>query len=182
MFDMRFWIGQPEVGQNIIIIRSGLFQSASKNVTFSLTGHNSSVDSSHKTRWSASGIVTGHPSNEPGIEWFLNESCGTIQWGYMPNLWPQGMVKRLATWGWEIHNPNVILRSIDPLPLSLGKHNVSSVKLEDTDGDDNQNSKMWNDVLNDLVRVPLSNAPTVNGYLVTAEIPRVFVDSVGMTS
>lgn len=182
VFDMRFWIGQPEVGETIIV-RSGLFRSASTQVRFRFTCRNSSRDSSSSsTWWSARGIVSGHPCNEPGIEWFLNESCGTIQWGFVPNLWPQGMVKRLATWGWEIHNPNVIMRSIDPLPLSLGKRSVTSLESEGIDEDDNHNGKMWNDVLNDLRRVPLSNAPIVNGYPVTAEIPRAFLDTVGMTT
>ncbi len=50
---------------------------------------------------------------------FLDALTGKIQWGFVPNLWLQGTVQRLDNWGWQIHNPNVVLHSIDQVSLLL---------------------------------------------------------------
>lgn len=114
---------------------------------------------------------------------FLITSAAAIQWGVSPNLWPMGMVTRLENWGWQISNPNVVLRAIDPLP--------SQITLESTDWDgkrlcgkeskDQQcmrcHSKctaecLWKDLLDSLQTIPLLRAMVRHGVRMTAEVPR----------
>ena len=115
-----------------------------------------------------------------GLTGFLDEQKGTLQWGFMPNLWPQGNVIRLDNWGWQIQNPNVVLRSIDPLPSSTGQRHVT--KLDGVDGEQNNNTQnaisddLWKDLIESLENVPLRAAPLVNGFTVTADIPRSFIE------
>ena len=166
VFDFRFWIGQPTVIGERIVVRSGLLQSASREVRF---------QSDENDNWERNedflyrGTLSGHPCREPGIEWFMNESS-IIQWGFSPNLWPRGEIRRTPTWGWEIRNPNVIMRAIDPLPST----DVDKGK-EESDQDYADNS-LWGDLIDSLENVPMRNAPEVNGYPVTAELPRSFLD------
>ena len=197
VFDFRFWIGQPQVVEERIVVKSGLLVSASSETRFcctslaesqtlnkiqsqqqtlSATQENVTSRQNPRSWWSAQGHLNGHPCKEPGIEWFLDEFSGTIQWGFAPNLWPQGTVKRLKTWGWDIHNPNVILRAIDSIPTSpefsvgLRKDHEQGKETYSK----NDENYLWNDLLEKLETVPLSNAPAVNGFPVTAEIPRIF--------
>ena len=106
-FDFRFWIGQPRVVDERIVVKSGLLQSASRDVRFCCKdddddGHQ--VEEGSDDDWfSHRGFMTGHPCREPGIEWFMNESS-IIQWGFQPNLWPKGEIRRTENWGWEIRN------------------------------------------------------------------------------
>lgn len=102
----------------------------------------------------------------------------------MPNLWPQGSVQRLDNWGWQIQNPNVVLRSIDALPPSpiTSKLSVWDETILDeierecskNHGQICTNYHLWKDLINTLENVPLRNAPLVNGFTVTADIPRAF--------
>ena len=184
VFDFRFWIGHPTVVDERIVVKSGLLNSASTDVRFAPSSSNIAND-----WWSARGVLTGHPCNESGVEWFLDEASGIIQWGFPPDLWPQGIVRRLDTWGWEIRNPNVVLRAIEPLLSSEGKYEIEETglkcklaKINAQSDEDNQeetnnvNSYLWTDLLDDLENVPLRNSPTVNGYPVTADLPRLFLD------
>jgi hypothetical protein len=122
--------------------------------------------------------------NKPGG--FLDGLSGKIQWGFVPNLWPQGTVERLDNWGWQIHNPNVVLRSIDQVSTSLfleprdcetTSDDIERVCSKNHGGaDSSDNNIMWKDLLDSLENVPLSASPLVNGaVIVTAEIPRGLV-------
>eukprot|EP00804_Cyclotella_cryptica_P024657 CCRYP_001654-RA/>CCRYP_001654-RA protein AED:0.03 eAED:0.03 QI:275/1/1/1/0/0/2/818/244 len=197
-FDFRFWIGQPNVVDGRIVVQSGLLESASREVRFVGVSEQESNE-----WWSAQGELTGHPLRpEERIQWFLDERSGVIQWGIVPNLWPKGKMRRLDSWGWEILNPNVVLRAIDPSDFSLrSKHDFlvdsngvqraqdEEVRLQNDqrgvggnhDDQRDVNCYLWKDLLDDIEHVPLMNAPMVNGYPVTAEIPRTFLEQYRMT-
>ena len=65
------------------------------------------------------GAVLGHPNGDaPRIRWFMLNGR-VIQWGYFPELWPVGKVEPLASWGWQIANPNVCMRAVDEWPLDM---------------------------------------------------------------
>lgn len=166
-FDFRFWIGQPTVIGERIVVRSGLLQSASRDVRFQSDENDNNWERNEDFLYR--GTLSGHPCQEPGIEWFMNDSS-IIQWGFSPNLWPRGEIRRTPDWGWEIRNPNVVMRAIDPLPST----DVDEEK-EESDQDYADNS-LWEDLINSLENVPMRNAPEVNGYPVTAELPRSFLD------
>mmetsp|Transcript_47589 Transcript_47589/g.101127 ORF Transcript_47589/g.101127 Transcript_47589/m.101127 type:complete len:343 (-) Transcript_47589:352-1380(-) len=190
VFDFRFWIGQPTVADGRIVVKSGLLESASKEVRFSKPRQVSEISEEQDFSgpiWSARGNLIGHPCKEPGIEWFLDEELGIVQWGFVPNLWPQGHVQRLHNWGWQIQNPNVVLRSIDPTSLAKtlrvgadwDETNMDEIETECSRSGgkiDIANSSMWKDLLDTLENIPLRNTPSVNGFRVTADIPRAFVD------
>jgi hypothetical protein len=86
IFDFRFWIGQPEVVDGRVVVKSGLLESASSEVRFSkhsqvgLDEGSAEEDVYARPSWSARGNLTGHPCKEPGIEWFLDECTGVVQW------------------------------------------------------------------------------------------------------
>ena len=72
VFDFRFWIGQPTVVDGKIVVKSGLLESASRQVRFSrpskvVVGRLDEADVLTQT-WSARGHLTGHPCDEDGIE------------------------------------------------------------------------------------------------------------------
>eukprot|EP00573_Skeletonema_grethae_P006196 CAMPEP_0201707172 /NCGR_PEP_ID=MMETSP0578-20130828/50904_1 /ASSEMBLY_ACC=CAM_ASM_000663 /TAXON_ID=267565 /ORGANISM="Skeletonema grethea, Strain CCMP 1804" /LENGTH=307 /DNA_ID=CAMNT_0048195729 /DNA_START=42 /DNA_END=965 /DNA_ORIENTATION=+ len=170
-FDFRFWIGQPTVVNERIVVKSGLLQSASRDVRFWWKDDEENrVEEGSEEWFSYRGVLTGHPCREPGIEWFMNDSS-IIQWGFRPNLWPKGEIRRTENWGWEIRNPNVVMRAIDPLP-SLDGSNATN------EGNDliNVDEGLWKDLIDSLENVPMRNAPEVNGYPVNAELPRSFLD------
>ena len=111
---------------------------------------------------------------------FLDEESGKIQWGFLPNLWPQGTVVRIAsTWGWQIQNPNIVMRAIDEVPptkpqtelIERDEENSSGIEQEciknDTVGD-----SLFKDLIDSLENVPLRAAPLVNGVRVYADVPR----------
>lgn len=194
-FDFRFWIGQPEVVDGRVVVKSGLLESASSEVRFSkhsqvgLDEGSAEEDVYARPSWSARGNLTGHPCKEPGIEWFLDECTGVVQWGFAPNLWPQGCVQRLGSWGWQIQNPNVVLRSIDivepvsPSNMSSELSKWDDAKLDEIEkvcsknlGKFGTHDHIWEDLLESLQNVPLKNAPSVNGFPVTADIPRSFIE------
>lgn len=116
---------------------------------------------------------------------FLNEALGIVQWGFFPDLWPQGTVQRLDSWGWQIQNPNVVMRSIDPVPSSASMQKVSGwdeTTLDEierecskSDGQSIATNDLWKDLLDTLENIPLDNTPEVNGFRVTADIPRAFM-------
>lgn len=129
---------------------------------------------------------TDDQNNNSIAKGFLNESTGALQWGFLPNLWPQGNVQRLDNWGWQIQNPNVVLRSIDVPPTVIKKSNESEwdeTKLYEIESECSRNlgkvdvnRHLWRDLLETLENVPLRSAPYVNGYPVTADIPRLFIE------
>jgi hypothetical protein len=170
VFDFRFWIGQPTVTDGRIIIRSGLVESAASQLQFK------SIDDAETNEWwSAQGVITGHPiRTDDQIEWFLQEESGVIQWGFVPNLWPEGRVRRLESWGWEIKNCNVVMRAIDTECTQNCKGADILTNVEEA------NNKLWKDLLDDLDNIPLRNNPMVNGFLVTAELPRSYLDQFGL--
>ena len=113
---------------------------------------------------------------------FLDEESGKIQWGFLPNLWPQGTVVRIAsTWGWQIQNPNIVMRAIDEVPaatpsihselIERDEEKSSGIEQEciknDTVGD-----SLFKDLIDSLENVPLRAAPLVNGVRVYADVPR----------
>lgn len=113
----------------------------------------------------------------------LDERNVTLQWGFPPNMWPHGRVRRLQTWGWQIQNPNVVMRSIDPTPPTTKQSDdMSSCEWDDAKVDEIErecskygtvvNNELWRDLLDSLVNIPLRSAPYVNGLPVTADIPR----------
>ena len=166
VFDFRFWIGHPTVVDGRIIVQSGLHESASDTIRF----HARSEDETNQW-WSAQGVIKGHPlRTDDEIEWFLDEASGVIQWGFVPNLWPPGKIQRLENWGWEICNCNVVMRAMDS--ESQGK-----------DADDSNANKsdhhLWNDLLTSLENVPVRNN-AVNGFMVTAEVPRGYLDQLSL--
>ena len=116
---------------------------------------------------------------------------GEIQWGFVPNLWPRGTVQRLDNWGWQIHNPNVVLRSIDQVSSAtfLKPNDCDQTKLNDTEPpfgqcseiDSSDDNIMWKDLLDSLENFPLIAYPVMNGSVkVTAEIPRGFFERNGL--
>ena len=169
VFDFRFWIGHPTVVDERIVVKSGLLQSASRDFRFQW---NDDDNWDGNDEFSYRGTISGHPCREPGIEWFMNESS-IMQWGFSPNLWPKGEIRRTASWGWEIRNPNVVMRAIDPLP-STEEENIANEE-EEIDQDYVDNS-LWGDLIDSLENVPMRNAPVVNGHPVVAELPRSFLD------
>lgn len=85
--------------------------------------------------------------------------------------------------GWQIENPNVVLRSIDPSPplTTAESCDWDETKLDEIESDCSRNhgrldpnKDLWKDLLDSLVNIPLRTAPSVNGFRVTAEIPRSF--------
>mmetsp|Transcript_31349 Transcript_31349/g.57370 ORF Transcript_31349/g.57370 Transcript_31349/m.57370 type:complete len:433 (-) Transcript_31349:1062-2360(-) len=223
VFDFRFWIGQPTVTvDGHIVVKSGLLESASREVRFTNStpivmdgdgdddngGGDDGMENSDESReefpggmWSARGHLMGHPCREPGIEWFLDEAMGIVQWGFIPNLWPQGNIQRLDNWGWQIQNPNMILRSIDdttttattaaaPSSLAILSSESNNSEWDETkldeierecsksDGKDDVtgSNEMWRDLLDTMENIPLRNTPSVNGFQVTADIPRAFME------
>lgn len=116
---------------------------------------------------------------------------GEIQWGFVPNLWPRGTVQRLDNWGWQIYNPNVVLRSIDQVSSAtfLKPNDCDQTKLNDTEPpfgqcseiDSSDDNIMWKDLLDSLENFPLIAYPVMNGSVkVTAEIPRGFFERNGL--
>ena len=59
------------------------------------------------------------------------------------------------------------MRAIDPIPASLpGDVNVQEEESSLVD------DGLWKDLIDTLDYIPMRNAPLVNGYPVTAELPR----------
>ena len=107
-FDFRFWIGQPRVVDGRVVVRSGLLETASRDVRFHWKESNDEdeqlvQEEGEEVWYTRRGEMSGHPCREPGIGWFMDESS-VIQWGFLPNPWPKGEVRRTENWGWEIRN------------------------------------------------------------------------------
>lgn len=86
VFDFRFWIGQPTVIDGRIVVKSGLLESASREVRFAeATRREERSEEEHfsEVRWTVKGQVAGHPCRESGMEcklctskcWNLLRSC-----------------------------------------------------------------------------------------------------------
>ena len=61
-------------------------------------------------------------------------------------------MRRLKNWGWQIRNPNVCLRSIDPAPSSEIDANTP-----DNDKEGECNNNLWKDLFDSLETVPFRN-------------------------
>jgi hypothetical protein len=125
-FDFRFWLVP---GGNDGTFDTGLRRSVSQDVrliagdvegnitdlVLDLSQH--APGEPRPSPVAAHGRMLGHPNSlrgdEEPIAWFLDEDGRGIQWGYVPQLWPKGVVRRLPSWGWEVCNPNVCLRALD---------------------------------------------------------------------
>ena len=111
---------------------------------------------------------------------FLDEESGKIQWGFLPNLWPQGTVVRIAsTWGWQIQNPNIVMRAIDEVPPTKPQTELIERDEEKSSGieqecikNDTVGDSLFKDLIDSLENVPLRAAPLVNGVRVYADVPR----------
>lgn len=66
------------------------------------------------------------------------------------------------------------MRAIDTLP-SLDE-NIAAEAEEEHEELNNVDYKLWKDLIDSLENVPMRNAPQVNGYPVTAELPRSFLE------
>ena len=88
-------------------------------------------------------------------------------------------MQRLDNWGWQIHNCNVVMRSIDPSPATItGEKSKWDEEREysKNHGQIDVNDHLWQDLFDTLDSIPLKNAPLVNGFPVMAEIPRAFME------
>ena len=111
---------------------------------------------------------------------FLDEESGKVQWGFLPNLWPQGTVVRIAsTWGWQIQNPNIVMRAIDEVPPTKPQTELIERDEEKSSGieqecikNDTVGDSLFKDLIHILENVPLRAAPLVNGVRVYADVPR----------
>ena len=77
--------------------------------------------------------------------WFLDADGRGVQWGYLPRLWPKGVVRRLPSWGWEICNLNVCMRALDydaALEATRGQEEGHKAALRD--------AELWGDLLDSL--------------------------------
>ena len=118
-FDFRFWT--LPLGEDVSpVYRTGLRHSFSHNVVMApLPDGTEPVPEDVREYMNihpdwVEGRMLGHPNGDgaPYISWFSDGK--SIQWGYVPNLWPKGQIRRTPYWGVEIQNPNVCLRAIDP--------------------------------------------------------------------
>lgn len=83
----------------------------------------------------------------------------------------------MDNWGWQIHNKNVVLRSIDkvPSPTILDPSDCDTFKLA---ADYSSSNVMWKDLLDSLENVPISSASPLGhrSIMVSVEIPRLFFE------
>ncbi|KAL3806396.1 hypothetical protein ACHAXA_001163, partial [Cyclostephanos tholiformis] len=123
VFNFRFWIEQPTTdGDRRILVKSGNLDFAVRR-TLVVSGLKRIIFQFHRT---ASEVI-----------WYLDESGSRITWGFVPNLWPQGTVHRMDNWGWQIHNKNMVLRTIDQVssPLFLEPSDFETTKLAADDSE-----------------------------------------------
>jgi len=144
-FDFRFWLSQFWGQGNLLA--SGLKWTASQNFQFAARR---SFPINPEFSWPGMerGQLSGHPSGRDDLEWFLDQDGLGMQWGKLPDLWPRGTIHRLATWGWEIRNPNVCLRAMDTKEVihdGTGDRAMTLVKNDDL---------LWKDYLDKLRRYP----------------------------
>jgi hypothetical protein len=166
VFDFRFWMMgflRPDSA-----VRSGLRWTSSKDFRFgrrvlpSIRAHHQPPPPTNNLHynWPSSerGIICGHPSRESDLEWFLDRDGKGIQWGRLPDLWPKGQIVRLESWGWEIRNPNVVLRAMD----------------RTANGDEKGSALLWRDYLDNLMyhRVEMS----IGQQPAMIEVPQAFWD------
>lgn len=113
-FDFRFWLEPTPMDG---FFETGLRRSLSNEVQLLPREEVAPGPREVAPGCAASGCMLGHPNSIRGdgrpIAWFLDEDGRGVQWGYLPHLWPKGVVRRLPSWGWEIANPNVCLRALD---------------------------------------------------------------------
>mmetsp|Transcript_127112 Transcript_127112/g.395612 ORF Transcript_127112/g.395612 Transcript_127112/m.395612 type:complete len:268 (+) Transcript_127112:43-846(+) len=100
------------------------------------------------------GSVSGHPMMDTRLTWVLDPDGRGLQWGIWPNYWPKGFVRRLPTWGWEVINPNVVMRAQDDGGNRAGVGGAG----------------LWEDLLDDLVPLALRSG-------VRVVLPRAWVQA-----
>ena len=181
-FDFRFWLDPTQTTQMDGFFETGLRRSLSSEVRL-LPGavedywDRDRVPLSEKLRQyearrptapgcAASGCMLGHPNSIRGdgrpIAWFLDEDGRGVQWGYLPHLWPKGVVRRLPSWGWEIANPNVCLRALDMSGGGTGPDDEFTYLMSPT--------QLWGDVLASLSRKRFRVGPP-GGRILEAILP-----------
>lgn len=170
-FDFRFWLQHPPGlhGQDTIY-DSALHRSISRRVRLvpsddseqstgaqsagraplSWQPENEEEEEEGSEPLAGSGRVLGHPNGDvPRMSWYLDGDGRGVQWGYPPQLWPKGEVRRLPSWGWEIRNPNVVLRAIDSgadCDADSAESGVEPRVQASGDGDDS----LWADLIGSL--------------------------------
>lgn len=92
-----------------------------------------------------------------------------LQWGYYPHLWPEGRVEALASWGWQISNPNVCLRAIDDPDVHEDTKAACPHEEYPADGHSMRHAN-FDDLISTLDKVRL-----LDGRLV--ELPRSYIDN-----
>lgn len=198
VFDFRFWLGQqPAPGRThagLPFVPAGIRTTASREFCFnprtpSLSRPDESeggdsVDecgATHRGRV-ASGNVSGHPSGYNGFVWYLRESdadSAAIEWGDPSNLFPCGRIQRLPSWGWEIQNPNVVLRAREPTDLGAdgsaerGVAGSASQTVQELDAEE----KLWGDMWKTCFRARGSMRDPRDGRLkdIWVEVPRAYL-------
>jgi hypothetical protein len=111
--DFRFWLGRISAEPDGDLIGTGLNRSLSRCVRFDPTEKPTYAYTPFEEE-DPQGELRGHPNGDvPSIRWFLGEGGTALKWGYLPDLWPKGQVRRLDTWGWEFRNSNVVMRAVD---------------------------------------------------------------------
>lgn len=198
VFDFRFWLGQqPAPGRThggLPFVPAGVRTTASNDFRFK--PHTSSLTRREESKGTdsadeyvathrgsvASGNVSGHPSGHDGFVWYLRDSSAestAIQWGYPSNLFPCGRIQRLPSWGWEIQNPNVVLRAREPTYLGAdgsderGVAGSASQTVNDLDAEE----KLWGDMWKTCFRARGSMRDPRDGRLkdIWVEVPRAYL-------
>jgi len=155
IFDFRFWLQfPPDAGG---YMETGLFESLSRRarlVPFEGTDTPPWVVDATRQMMSeahvACGRVLGHPNgDEPAMVWYLDADGRGVQWGYLGQLWPKGSVQRTPSWGWQICNRNVVLRSLD--------YDADLAPPEQSEDD------LWGDLLDSLMLVQARGNHLPNG-------------------
>jgi hypothetical protein len=194
-FDFRFWIGaHGDDG----VVRTGLRRSVSTYVrlrplptseqsislhqlreinALSLQSARSQFELAARAPDSAApsesdwcqGAVLGHPNGDaPLMRWFMLRGR-VLQWGYYPHLWPEGRVEALASWGWQISNPNVCLRAIDDPDVHEDTKAASPHEEYPADGHSMRHAN-FDDLISTLDKVRLLDGRRV-------ELPRSYIDN-----
>ena len=154
-FDFRFWLAHVPGADTSW---TGLDRSFSRQVRMAPCGDDDSVEPTSlelvvKQRPDLSqvanlGRVLGHPTgDEPCMNWLLDADGRGIQWGYYPELWPKGVVRRLQSWGWEICNQNVCMRALDHDHAAVDGGEESAGSIAAAAFNAAHESELWGDLL-----------------------------------
>ena len=158
VWDFRFWFRPESVVSSAFNLPSGLRVSQSDRVRFAPHTEPPDADIQHIMQHAElSGRVLGHPNgDEPLMQWLLLDGGRCIFWGYAPHLWPKGCFFRTPAWGWELQNPNVCLRAIDPDYVADGATTTEAAAgSSSADNTADAHAALWEDALASLVEKPI---------------------------